>query len=81
MIYSDIASSSFVGNQVTDLFREFNYQRVGKGIQYFELGHIHYVPLQKHTLEIIKVEVSEVDGQLVQLGTGNTTITIHLVKQ
>ena len=35
-IYSDASGSSVVGNQVTDLLREVNYKREGKGSQYFE---------------------------------------------
>ena len=34
-VYSDVGSSSVVGNQVTDLLREIDYRREGKGFYYF----------------------------------------------
>ena len=52
-IYSDVGGSSVVGNQVTDLLREVNYQRRGDGSHYFEPLHIQYIPLRKDLLDII----------------------------
>ena len=47
-IYSDVGGSGVVGNQVTDLLREVNYEREGKGSQYFEPLHIQYAGTQGH---------------------------------
>ena len=76
-VYSDVSVSGVVGNQVTDLLREVNYQRQGKGSQYFEPLHIQYKPVRKDVLDIIETEVSETAGELVKFGEGNTIVTLH----
>ena len=79
-VYSDVGGSSVVGDQVTDLLREINFSRTGKGAQYFEPLHIQYIPVRKETLDIIEVQVAETTGELVKFGDGNTVVTIHIKK-
>ena len=79
-VYSDVGGSSVVGDQVTDLLREINFSRTGKGAQYFEPLHIQYIPVRKETLDIIEVQVAETTGELVKFGGGNTVVTIHVKK-
>ena len=79
-IYFDVGSSGVVGNQVTDLLREVNYKREGKGSQYFEPRHIQYRPVRKDVLDIIETQVAETTGDLAQFGTGNTIVTLHFKK-
>ena len=79
-IYSDVGSSGVVGNQVTDLLREVNYKREGKGSQYFEPLHIQYIPVRKDVLDIIETQVAETTGDLTQFGSGNTIVTLHFKK-
>ena len=79
-IYSDVGSSGVVGNQVTDLLREVNYKREGKGSQYFEPLHIQYIPVRKDTIDIIETQVAETSGQLARFGEGNTIVTLHFKK-
>ena len=76
-IYSDVGGSGVVGNQVTDLLREVNYKREGKGSQYFEPLHIQYIPVRKDTIDIIETQVAETAGALTQFGPGNTIVTLH----
>lgn len=40
-VYSDVSSSSVVGNQVTDILCEVNYRGEGKGSQSFEPLHMN----------------------------------------
>jgi len=79
-VYSDVGGSSVVGNQVTDLLREVNYYREGKGSQYFKPLHIQYIQVRKEVLDIIEVQVLETTGELVRFGAGNTIVTLHLKK-
>ena len=79
-IYSDVGVSGVVGNQVTDLLREVNYKREGKGSQYFEPLHIQYTPVRKDTLDIIETQVAETTGALTQFRPGNTIVTLHFKK-
>ena len=76
-VYSDVGGSGVVGNQVTDLLREVNYKREGKGVQYFEPLHIQYIPVRKDLIDIIETQVAETTGQLVDFGEGNTIVTLH----
>ena len=79
-VYSDAGGSGVVGNQVTDLLREVNYNREGKGYQYFEPLHIQYIPVRKDVVDIIETEVAETTGDLVEFGEGNTIVTLHFKK-
>ena len=79
-IYSDVGGSGVVGNQVTDLLREVNYEREGKGSQYFEPLHIQYIPVRKETIDIIETQVAETTGDLTHFGPGNTIVTLHFKK-
>ena len=76
-VYSDVGGSGVVGNQVTDLLREVNYKREGKGTQYFEPLHIQYIPVHKDLIDIIETQVAETTGQLTKFGEGNTIVTLH----
>ena len=80
-VYSDVGGSSVVGNQVTDLLREVNYKREGKGSQYFEPVHIQYIPVRKDVIDIIETQAAETTGELVELGKGNTIVTLQFKKE
>ena len=55
-VYSDVAGSTIVGNRVTDLLREIQYKREGRGTMYFEPLHIQYLPLRNQVVEIIHIQ-------------------------
>ena len=80
LVYSDVARSGVVGNQVTDLLREVNLIRKGAGTQYFEPAHIQYITVRKEVLDIIEVQVAEATGELTTFGAGNTIATLHFKK-
>ena len=80
-VYSDICGSLVVGNQVTDLLREVNYQRKGEGIQCFEPLHIRYISLCKDVLDSIEIQVSETTEQLTDFSEGDTIVTLHLKRE
>ena len=82
-VYSDVAGSSVVGNRVTDLLREIQYKREGRGTMYFEPLHIQYLPLRNEVVEIIHIQVAETigtGGDLVKFGEGHTIVTLHFKK-
>ena len=80
LVYSDISSSGVVGNQVTDLLREVDYRREGRGSYYFEPNHLQYIKLRKEVVNIIEVQVAETTAELVEFGKGNTIVTLHFKK-
>ena len=65
-IYSDIAASSIVGGQITDLLREIQYTRRNRGTLYFEPIHLQYHAIRRNVIETIEVQISETHGKLVQ---------------
>ena len=82
-VYSDIVGSTVVGNRVTDLLREIQYKRQGRGTLYFEPLHIQYMSLRNEVVEIIHVQVAETiggGGDLVKFGDGHTIVTLHFKK-
>ena len=82
-VYSDVAGSSMVGNRVTDLLREIQYKREGRGTLYFEPLHIQYLPLRNEVVEIIQIQVDETigtGGDLVKFRKGHTIVTLHFKK-
>jgi len=81
-VYSDVAGSSVVGNRVTDLLREIQYKRQGRGTMYFEPLHVQYLPLRSEVVEIIHIQVAETigTGDLVKFGDGHTIVTLHFKK-
>ena len=82
-VYSDVAGSTMVGNRVTDLLREIQYKREGRGTLYFEPLHIQYLPLRNEVVEIIQIQVAETigsGGDLVKFGQGHTIVTLHFKK-
>ena len=82
-VYSDVAGSTIVGNRVTDLWREIQYKREGRGTLCFEPLHIQYLPLRNEVVEIIQIQVAETigtGGDLVKFGKGHTIVTLHFKK-
>ena len=82
-VYSDVGGSSMVGNRTTDLLREINYRREGRGRIYFEPQHIQYHPVRNQVLDIIEVQLAETTGkgeELVKFKQGHTLVTLHFKK-
>ena len=77
LVYSDVCRSGVVGNQMTDVLREIQYERKGKGSQYFEPLHIKYIDVRKEVLDIIETQVAETTATLTQFGKDETIVTLH----
>ena len=79
-IYSDVGSSTMVGDKIVDLLREVKYDRTTRGQVYFEPRHIQYIPVRREVMDIIEVQVAETIGasdDLAQFGPGHTLLTLH----
>ena len=75
-VYSGIGGNSIVGGQVTDLLREVQYKRQGRGTVYFEPLHIQYIPLRSEVVDRIESQIAETNGRLVQFAGPTPTILI-----
>ena len=80
-VYSHVGGSGIVGNQVTDLLREIQYVRRGRGTTYFEPLHVQYLPLRNDVMEVVETQISETEGQLVRFGKGQTIVTLHFKRE
>ena len=79
-VYSDVGSSTMVGDKIVDLLREVKYDRTTKGQVYFEPQHIQYIPVRREVMDIIEVQVAETIGtgdDLAKFGPGHTLVTLH----
>ena len=79
--YSDVCTSSLMGNSVKDLLCEIRYKREGRGAIYFEPVHIQYIPVRNNIVETIETEVAKSEtGALVKFGKGEGILTLHFKK-
>ena len=79
-IYSDVGSSTMMGDKIVDLLREVKYDRTTRGQVYFEPHHIQYIPVRREVMDIIEVQVAETVGtsdDLVEFGPGHSLLTLH----
>ena len=78
LIYSDVAASSMVGGQITDLLREVPYKRQEKGTMHIEPKHIHYQKVRSNVLETAEFQITEQNGNLVDFVSDRiSSITLH----
>jgi len=83
-VYSDVGSSTMVGDKIVDLLREVKYDRTTKGQVYFEPQHIQYIPVRREVMDIIEVQVAETKGSgddLAKFGPGHTLVTLHFKQE
>ena len=76
-VYSDLGTSSVLGDQITDFICAIDFRHKGRGSYFYEPTHLHYIPLRKETLDILQVQIAETTGELVNFGQGVTTVTFH----
>jgi len=62
LVYSDVSSSSVLGNQKVDILREVLYKQSGKGVFYFEPTLPQYITVRKDVIDIVEVQVAEITG-------------------
>ena len=75
LIYCSVGGTNMVGNKVPNLLRKIRFQRKGKGINYTEPLHVHYLPVRSDKFE---TQLSDSIGRLVKLSEGDTILPLHL---
>ena len=76
-VHSNVAQSIVVGDKVKDLLKQVHYEQ---NVVDFQPRHILYLPVRSSVFDIVEVQVTEDDGQLVNFDSGVTTITLHFKK-
>jgi len=76
-VHSNVGQSMVMGDQVTDLLKQVHYDL---NVVDFQPRHILYLPVRSSVFDIVEVQLSEDDGQLVDFASGLTTITLYFKK-
>ena len=79
-VYSNVEGSTIVGDRKTDLLHEVTYTRAGRGTVYYEPLHKQYHRVRNRAIEVVEINVSETNGQLVRFpkdGQAQTFVTLH----
>ena len=66
-----------VGNQVSDVLREVNFDSSKEGQQYFEPKHRQYLRVRQQEYEVMEVALDDLSGTPVKLGPGVTSVVLH----
>ena len=81
LVYSDVSSSSVLGDQKVDILREVQYKQSGRGVFYFEPKLPQYIPVRKDFFDIVEVQVGEITGELTEFSAGETILTLHFKQE
>ena len=76
-VYSNANASSIVGNQVSDVLREVNFDSKQEEQQYFEPRHCQYLQVRQQEYEVMEVALDDLSGSPIQLGLGVTSVVLH----
>ena len=76
LVYSDLSTSTMMGDQITDVLQEVYYS---PELKYFEPHHIYYKPLRSTHVDIAKIEVKDYGGKLASFEDSEvpTAVTLH----
>ena len=77
-ILSNICDSSVVGDDRVNVLGEAKVDAVmAEGQQYYEPTHLRYVPLRDRELDVIEITLDNLNGNIVDLGIGITSVVLH----
>ena len=81
-ILSNICDSSVVGDDRTNVLGEAKLDAVATdGQQYYEPTHLRYVPLRERELDVIEIILDDLNGNIVDLGVGITSVVLHFKRR
>ena len=79
---SNICDSSVVGDDRTNVLDEAKIDAVmAEGQQYYEPTHLRYGPLRDRELDVIEITLDDLNGNIVDLGTGITSVVLHFKRR
>ena len=78
LVYCDLVQSTLVGNQKHPLLREITIPDSGGSHQSVEPLHYQWLPVRNNVVEVVHVQVSDPDGNLLKLPSGKTMVTVAL---
>ena len=72
-MYSNANTSIIVGNQVSNVLREVNFDSTKEGQRYFEPRHRQYLQVRLQVMDAL----DDLNRVLVKLGPGVTSVVLH----
>ena len=76
-VYSNANTSSMVGNQVSSVLWEVNFDTSKEGQQYFKPKHRQYLRVRQQEYEVMEIALDNLSGSPVKLGPGVTLVVLH----
>ena len=78
-LYSSLRAPVTMGDQTTDLLRNFQYTPLLKGSYYYEPKHVHYIALRNQHIHEVETQLSESENNnLAQFSSDEASIlTLH----
>ena len=70
-------TSTLVGNQVSDVLQEVNFDSTKEGQQYFEPKHCQYLQVRQPEYEVMEIALDDLNEVPVKLGPGVTSVVLH----
>ena len=81
-ILTNICDSSVVGDDRTNVLGEAKVDAMmAEGQQYYEPTHLRYVPLRERELDVIEIILDDLNGSIVNLGLGITSVVLHFKRR
>ena len=74
---SNANTSTMVGDQVTDVLREVNFDSTKEGQQYFEPKHRQYLQVRQQEYEVMEIALDDLNGVPVKFGPGVTSVVLQ----
>ena len=78
LVYCDLVQSTLVGNQKHPLLREITIPDSGGARQSVEPLHYQWLPVRNNVVEVVHLQVSDPNGNLLKLPDGKTMVTVAL---
>ena len=76
-LWNNVNTSTMVGNQVSDVLLEVNFDSTKEGQQYFEPKHPQYLQVRHQEYEMMEIALDDLNGVPVKLGPGVTSMVLH----
>ena len=81
-ILSNICDSSVIGDDRKNVLGEAKVDAViAECQQYYEPALLRYVPLRDRELDVIEITLDDLNGNIVDLGIGITSVVLHFKRR
>ena len=80
LVYSNLVQSTIVGSERHPLLRKVQLERTGSGRSMVEPSNHEWIPVRNNQLEVIEVQLSDSNGDLIVLPPGKTILTVGVAR-